>query len=193
MLMVKAVILDCFGVLYIPVGEDFYRSHIKNYEQHIGELRELGRQADEGLISQDEFIHRVATLAGMDPNQVREKVVGSLVRNQALMDYSQSLRPGCKLGLLTNISKGVIDNFFSKAERQELFDAVVISSEVGLIKPEPAIYKLIAEQLGVDPQDCVMIDDSPINCSGAVEAGMKAVTYQSLAQAQGDINALLAK
>lgn len=191
--MIKAVILDCFGVLYIPVGEDFYRAHIKNYEQYVGELRGLGRQADEGLISQDEFIYKVASLANMNPEEVRERVVGNLARNQALLDYAQSLRQRCKLGLLTNISRGVIDSFFSKTERQELFDAVVVSSEVGLIKPEPAIYELAATRLGVSPSECVMVDDSQINCSGAIEAGMQAVVYQNLAQAHNDLESLLDK
>ena len=48
----------------------------------------------------------------------------------------------------------------------ELFDAVVISAEVGLHKPQPEIYLLAAERLGVEPAECVFVDDLRENCAG---------------------------
>ncbi|MGH7197007.1 MAG: HAD family hydrolase [Candidatus Saccharimonadales bacterium] len=180
--MIKAVILDCFGVLYIPVGEDFYQSHVPNYEKKRDELRDLGRQADYGLISQEDLVLAVAQLTEMDPNDVRDKLVGGLVRNQALLDFSQSLRPQYKIGMLSNISASTMDTFFTQKEREQYFDDVVISSEVGMTKPHPAIFELACRRLGVDTSEAVMIDDSSANCAGALEAGMQAIVYESFAQ-----------
>jgi epoxide hydrolase-like predicted phosphatase len=59
----------------------------------------------------------------------------------------------------------------------ELFDAVVISGEVGLRKPEPEIYRLAAERLGLAPQECVFVDDLAPNIRGAVQVGMVGVHY----------------
>lgn len=60
--MIKAVILDCFGVLYIPLGEDFYKSHVPNYEQNRDTLRELDYAVDMGKISQEQLVEQVAEI-----------------------------------------------------------------------------------------------------------------------------------
>jgi epoxide hydrolase-like predicted phosphatase len=59
----------------------------------------------------------------------------------------------------------------------ELFDVVVISGEVGMRKPEPGIYLKVAEELGLPPSRCVMVDDLTPNVRGAAEVGMVAVHH----------------
>lgn len=189
--MTKAVIFDCFGVMYIPIGDDFYRSHVPNYKKHHDTLRDLGRQADFGYISQDELVAAVAQLIELPTDEVRSKLVSGLARNRALLAFSQTLRKSHKVGLLSNISAGTMDQFFSAKEREQYFDTVVISSEVGLVKPDPAIFELAAQRLGCTAAECIMIDDSPANCSGAIAAGMQAVVYQSTDQVVRDIRGLL--
>lgn len=189
--MIKAIIFDCFGVLYIPVGEDFYRFHVPDYQKHREQLQSLSRQADVGDISQDELVMHIAELMQTPPDEVRAKIVSGLARNQALLTFSQLLRPKYKVGLLSNISAGTMDQFFTLDERHKYFDTVVMSSDVGLVKPDPAIFVLAAERLSCAPNECIMIDDSPINCSGAIQAGMQAVVYTATHQVQDDVRALL--
>jgi HAD superfamily hydrolase (TIGR01509 family) len=189
--MTRAVIFDCFGVMYIPVGEDFYRSHVPDYQKHSEQLRSLSYQADVGNMSQNELVMHIAELMQMSSDKVRAQIVSGLARNQALLTFSQSLRPKYKVGLLSNISAGTMDQFFSLDERRTYFDAVVLSSDVGLVKPDPAIFVLAANRLGCAPNECIMIDNSPINCSGAIQAGMQAVVYATTPQVQNDVRALL--
>lgn len=189
--MIKAIIFDCFGVLYVPVSEDFYSAHVPNYQKHRQELRDLARQADLGNISQDELVMQVAGYMDLPADEVRAKLVSGLARNKVLLDFSQSLRPKYKVGLLSNISAGTMDQFFTQNERQEYFDTTVISSDVGLAKPDPAIFTLTAERLGCLPKECVMIDDSPMHCSGALQAGLQAVIYSSTHQVIKDVQKLL--
>jgi putative hydrolase of the HAD superfamily len=59
-----------------------------------------------------------------------------------------------------------------------LFDAVVISGEVGLHKPQPAIYRLAAARVKAPPQRCVFVDDLRENCAGAEAVGMTAVLHR---------------
>ena len=59
-----------------------------------------------------------------------------------------------------------------------LFDGVVISGEVGLYKPQPEIFELGAERIGLAPQDCVFVDDLAENCEGAEAVGMTAVLHR---------------
>ncbi|ASO22489.1 HAD superfamily hydrolase (TIGR01509 family) [Actinoalloteichus hoggarensis] len=62
----------------------------------------------------------------------------------------------------------------------ELFDAVVISGEVGLSKPDPQIYRLTAERLGLSTVECVFVDDLRGNVTGAVLAGMVGIHHQTV-------------
>ena len=56
-----------------------------------------------------------------------------------------------------------------------LFDAAVISTQVGATKPDLKMYSAIAQKLDADPADCLFVDDRVDNLEGAVAAGMKAV------------------
>ena len=54
----------------------------------------------------------------------------------------------------------------------------MISAEVGLHKPEPEIYRLAAERLGVAPESCLFVDDLRENCEGAEAVGMTAIRHK---------------
>jgi HAD superfamily hydrolase (TIGR01509 family) len=60
----------------------------------------------------------------------------------------------------------------------ELFDGIVISGDVGMHKPEPAIYLLGSERIDVPPEQCVFVDDLRENCAGAEDVGMCAVLHR---------------
>ena len=140
-MVIKAILFDCFGVLYT--------------------LRRLG-------------------------------FTDKLVLNQALLDFSQTLRSKYKVGLLTNMNAGVVDKYFTQDQLHGYFDNVIISGDVGVAKPQPDIYKLAAKTLNLQTSECILVDDSQTNCSGAVQAGMKAILYNSTDQIKRDLAALLA-
>ncbi|MBM7859403.1 HAD-IA family hydrolase [Lentzea nigeriaca] len=75
---------------------------------------------------------------------------------------------------------------------QGLFDATIISGEVGLAKPDPEIYLLTATKLNVEPRDCVFVDDLAINVRGAAEAGMVGVHHRSTRSTLEELEILLA-
>jgi putative hydrolase of the HAD superfamily len=78
------------------------------------------------------------------------------------------------------------------ASVDELFDAVVDSAFVGLRKPDPAIYALTCERLGVPAEQCVLLDDMERNCEAARAFGMESVRFADTTQAIADLGALLA-
>ena len=71
------------------------------------------------------------------------------------------------------------------------FEAVIESSKAGLRKPDPRIYELMCERLGLAAADCVYLDDLGINCKPAAQLGMAAIKVTSGQQALGDLSALL--
>jgi putative hydrolase of the HAD superfamily len=68
-----------------------------------------------------------------------------------------------------------------------LFDAVIESSKAGVRKPDPRIYLMMCELLGVEPGACVYLDDLGVNCKPAAQLGMKAIKVVSEAQALGEL------
>ena len=71
------------------------------------------------------------------------------------------------------------------------FDCVIESSKVGIRKPDPRIYAMMCERLGVAAQACVYLDDLGINCKPAAAMGMAAIKVVSEAQALGALEAAL--
>ena len=68
-----------------------------------------------------------------------------------------------------------------------MFDAIIESSKAGVRKPDPRIYRMACERLGVDAGACVYLDDLGINCKPAAELGMQAIKVVSEAQALDDL------
>ncbi len=66
-----------------------------------------------------------------------------------------------------------------RPDLRDLFEVVVISYQVGLRKPDPAMYHLVAERLGLPLNECLLIDDKERNTLAACEAGMQAITFVS--------------
>ena len=70
-----------------------------------------------------------------------------------------------------------------------LFDMIIESSKAGVRKPDPRIYLMACEKIGVDPKSCVYLDDLGVNCKPAAELGMKAIKVVTEAQALDDLAA----
>jgi putative hydrolase of the HAD superfamily len=75
----------------------------------------------------------------------------------------------------------------------EAFDVVILSAEVGLVKPDPAIYQLALDQLGVAAEAAVFLDDFRENVDGARQVGLQAIQFRTTEQAISDLEALLAQ
>ena len=72
-----------------------------------------------------------------------------------------------------------------------MFDVVVISGEVGLRKPDPDIFTLTTEKLGLDADRCVFVDDHPGHLKAALDAGMTTVLHRTPAETIAELEDLL--
>jgi HAD superfamily hydrolase (TIGR01509 family) len=96
----------------------------------------------------------------------------------ATADLVRALRPRYRLGILSNADRTLRDRLRNGLPIYDLFDDVVCSAEVGMAKPEPAIYALACERLGLPPGACVFVDDHEPNIAGAEAVGLRAVLYR---------------
>ena len=188
--MVRAVIFDCFGVLTTDGWLPFKRKYFGDNPQLEAEATDLNKQVDAGLAGYDEFVSSIADLAHVTHEEARRAIEDN-VSDDALFDYiTKELKPHFKLGLLSNAGANWLEKLFS-AQQVELFDAVALSYETGFVKPDPRAYQIIAERLGVTPEECVFIDDQERYCTAAREQGMQAIVYHSPEQLRHELPPLL--
>lgn len=99
------------------------------------------------------------------------------ITNNRLLRYITSLKEkGFKTGLLSNNSIEVAQKLRDKGQ-DNYFDIFIISDEVGLTKPDPAIFDLFTKQLGVEMNELIFVDDSPQSLSTADECGYTPILY----------------
>ena len=181
---IKAVIFDCFGVL-VADGKDTLRHDFPNL---VRDIHDIFLRSDYGYISGEEQIAQLSELTGLKVAEIEDRYKHKNVVSQSVLNWVQALKDtGFLVGLLSNIRRDGLEEFFPSTQRDSLFDAEVLSGEVGITKPSVRIFELMAEQLQVDPSECVMIDDLLKNTDGAERAGMSAILFESVWQAQADL------
>ncbi len=189
--MIKAIIFDCFGVLATEGWEPYCQEHFGDKPELMRQARNLSKQLNSGLIDYDTFIPKVAKLAGVSEDQARS-VIDDNVPNKPLFNYiKNSLKPKYKIGLLSNAGDNWLDEIFTP-DHLALIDEYVLSYATSFIKPQREIYELIAKKLGVEPNECILVDDRQKHIDGAQNSGMKAILYEDFSQMKTDLEELLA-
>ncbi len=155
-------------------------------------VRDINRASDRGFLTREETAEAMAEILGIEASVIIAEQNEREVRNEALVELAQSLRPQYKVAMLSNVSgRDRLEIRFNKGQLDQLFDTVVASGDEGSIKPEPEIYEIVAERLGVLPSECVMIDDIREFCEGAERVGMTAIQFISTEQCITDLKALI--
>ena len=74
---------------------------------------------------------------------------------------------------------------------ENAFDALVISAEVGIMKPEPEIYQLALDKLGVSAREAAFVDDTPLNVEAARALGMHGILFREPVRALSDLKEIM--
>ncbi len=207
---VGAVISDFGGVLTSPLHGAF-----QAFQETSGvPLAELGKamaiiamrrgtnplfELETGRLGEAEFLTEIGVQLSeqlgrtVDMDGFGERYFAHLEPNAHMIAYMRELRErGYRLAICTNNVREWEHRWRAMLPVDEIFDVVVDSAFVGTRKPEPRIYELTLQALGVDAGSALLIDDIEANCTGAREVGMHAVWFQSSEQAIADTEAALA-
>jgi epoxide hydrolase-like predicted phosphatase len=193
----KVLLVDFGGVLTTDIWSSFAafceargldpaaaKQLFRENPEALGALRGL----ETGELDAPAFEARFAELLGTDADGLIEGLFAGLQPNEPMLKAVERAQDvGIPTGLISN--SWVMDHYTE--EIRELFDAVVISAEVGLHKPQPEIYRMAADEIGVEPRDCVFVDDLRENCEGAEAVGMTAVLYRDAGETIAKLEELL--
>ena len=152
-----------------------------------------GYKATMGEISSDEHwasvIQRLKRPAS-ELSAIRDEFFAGDIVDRTLLDYLRSLRGKYKTGLISN-AWGDLRDYIVKEKFDDAFDKMIISAEVGAAKPEPKIFQIALEQLGVTPKEAVFVDDFLINIEGCEKVGIKGIHFKDPVSALQQLKKLL--
>jgi putative hydrolase of the HAD superfamily len=184
----KGLLVDFGGVLTTNVFDSFRTfceeegldpDAIKRRFREDPRALECVRGLERGEIGAEDFSERFGELLELDPVRragLVERMFGHILPDEEMVEAVRRARAqGIRTGLISN-SMG--EGRYDRSNFPELFDGVVISGDEGMHKPEPEIYELGAERVGLAPADCVFVDDLRENCEGAEAVGMTAVLHR---------------
>jgi epoxide hydrolase-like predicted phosphatase len=190
----SGLIVDYGGVLTSDIFVSFHRfcegeglapHTVRDRLLNDPQARHLLEQLETGSIAAAEFESRFAAVLDVEAEQLIARMFGSLEPDEAMLAGVRAARgAGVRTAMLSN-SWG--QDLYVTAMLEEHFDAWVISGDEGIRKPDPAIYELAAERLGLPAGACVFVDDLPGNLKPARALGMATVLHR------GDAAATLAE
>jgi epoxide hydrolase-like predicted phosphatase len=158
--------------------------------RHDRDARALLIDFECGRLEESEFEPRLAAALGVASHDgLIDRLFGGAAIDDAMLEGVHALHDrGVRTGLVSN-SWGT--RRYPRDLIAELFDGVVISGEEGFRKPDPRMYALGAERIGVAPAQCVFVDDLAFNLEPARELGMAVVHHTAAASTLAELDALL--
>jgi putative hydrolase of the HAD superfamily len=184
----RGLLVDFGGVLTTNVFDSFRAfcvneqldpEAVKRLFQEEPSALAAVRGLETGELSEDAFGELFGDLLGLEPERhvgLVDRMFAHIREDTAMLDALRRARSqGVRTGLISN-SMG--SGRYDRASFPALFDGVVISGDVGLHKPQPEIFRLGCRRIGLEPADCVFVDDLRENCDGAEAVGMTAVLHR---------------
>jgi epoxide hydrolase-like predicted phosphatase len=191
------LLVDFGGVLTTNIWESFdafcaaeglERGTVLELFRADGEALALLRSLERGAVTDSEFEADFGELLGVEPAGLVERLFAGLSPEETMIAAVKRARA-------SGVSTGLISNSWGTGiyERAPLriFDATVISGDVGLHKPQPEIYRLGAERIGVEPEACVFVDDLRENIAGAEAVGMLGILHRDPAETIAELERAL--
>lgn len=185
--MIQSVVFDMGNVL-IPFEPDVMMEQAGVLTEDRGLFRHevfFSRewiQFDRGTLEEDEVKRRMAKNLPARLHEAMEHVFdhifdGSVPNQEITGLILDCKRAGLGVYLLSNASKRFYD-YKKRIPSVGLMDGMLISCDVGLLKPDPAIYRLLFETFGLTPETCFFIDDMALNIEAAEHCGMRGFVYR---------------
>lgn len=196
----KTVVFDIGNVLITFSGMDFIRKRFGDEKglqianSLFGDRR--WSELDRGVMTSEEVLQ---SFLDADPTVPEEDIIWSfehIYRTVSRCGYAIPwLRDVRKLGYrvlyLSNYSKLIMHARPEVLDFLPLMDGGIFSCDVKLIKPDLAIYRLLIDRFGLDPEECLFIDDQPDNCAAAEQVGINAYVFGSYEQDRPKIMEIL--
>lgn len=176
--MINTLIFDFAGVIASDGYWLWFEKNVPNLDRHRSALKELSILADSAAISESEFIKRISQTIGFPEEEIRNGILAHIVLDKQVVELIRAARQkDYKIGLLTNFIAQWLRPILEINQLNELFDAILISSEQRLIKPQREAFEKILQMLAATPANTLFIDDRAVNINAARNLGFDAIQF----------------
>jgi putative hydrolase of the HAD superfamily len=160
--------------------EKAYWAHRLDYDADI-----LNHQTYWQTVARDTGVSFTAEQVG---RLIEQDAIMWMNLNPAMLAWIPKIkRAGFRLGILSNMGDGVLGYMRSHFAWLDQFDHLTWSCELGVVKPDPAIYLHTVKELGVSPGQALFIDNLEKNIAGAEAVGLHAALFENVEQLQNDL------
>ncbi|MBP0963530.1 MAG: HAD family phosphatase [Oscillospiraceae bacterium] len=176
----KAVIFDAMGVVFVEGNDTVNLTYPymvdRNPDLELQVLIDAYIEAAEGRMTAEELWKT----CGFTDNiaQMEADYLDTMLElDPDIIDVLESLSRHYRLAMLSNDIGSWSKHLRQHHGLDEYFEEAIISGDVLVRKPDPRIYEIAAERLGLKPQECVFVDDRPGNLEPAAQLGMRTILY----------------
>jgi putative hydrolase of the HAD superfamily len=202
----QGLIVDWGGVLTMPihaaigrwlkatgVDHDHYGQVVRRWVEPLpGESSPVHR-LERGELAVEEFEHLLSAALAREGSMVEAQgLVGRMFADLAIYEDSMTslVTRARAAGIRTALLSNSWGNEYDRSDWHAMFDAVVISGEVGLRKPEPEIFELVLQRIGLRAGECVFIDDMAHNIVAAQQAGLAGIVHRTFDETAAELTDL---
>ena len=199
---IRAIIWDMEGVILLNAQNSIPVCIAKRLDISVERLlqtaydKEYSDQIDLGDHTQEEGWEHMLDNLGLPyskKTELEKFFREDFYIDQELVADIRAYRRRFKTALLSNYSDSLRPMLSGPWRMDGAFDEIVISSEVRMIKPDPAIFHYTLDKLGIDPQEAIFIDDRAVNVESAQALGMQAIQYNGRADMHRQIQRFAAQ
>jgi putative hydrolase of the HAD superfamily len=198
---IRNVVFDLGGVLVDWRPQALIDAFYSEAELRAALRREAFQHADwvdfdRGTLDEATVAARIAARLGRPHRELAllfERIRDMLQPVPDAVEIVRGLRArgGLSLYVLSNMAEPIFRHIEKRSGFFTLFDGIVISGAVRLVKPEPAIFEHLAQRFAIAPRETVFIDDLPANIDAARELGFAGILFESVEQCRRELAHLL--
>jgi epoxide hydrolase-like predicted phosphatase len=176
--MYKAVIFDFFGVFCPDITMNWFKKTLPDYQAKLSEFQSICTRSDYGTLSKADFYEEVSDLVGVTVDEMEKGVEAETIINTSLVNYVVELREkGYRTACLSNGTHEWTLAVINIHGLAHLFDEVVLSGDLGIVKPNPEIYNHALEILHVAASEAIFVDDRKVNVDAAENCGIRSLVF----------------
>lgn len=187
--MIKVIIFDYYGV----VAQDAFWYKVKGLEagKHKSEyIQKLSDEVNVDIITWRQYCEAVAKDMGLSVEVVRERYADHKIK-PGIVELISNIAQKYRVAVLSNASADQLLPVMSHLGLDKLFERIFVSSNLRLMKPDPKAYLAVTKELGVAPEECLMIDDAQRNVDSAVALGMQGIVFEDTETCSAKLQTLL--
>lgn len=189
--MYKAIVFDFFGVFCAPMATNWFKKAALDYEAEKAEFQALCTQSDLGKFTRAEFNQKAAKLTGVTVSDVENGIEAEMIIDTKLVEYTRRLKAeGYRIACLSNGGHEWTLQVITDHNLSDLFEEVVLSADLGIVKPDTNTYLRTLEKLKLPAAQTIFVDDREANVVAAESCGMRGLVFKDTVSFMRDIQEL---